>query len=96
MLWLEKIADRDAKGVPNWEVQDVLTFDPPKKNQQFFLSYSSGCRQNGKTNLDLIVMAELLPKKKDYKIIRAWRANVKKERFEKISSKAITCKYVEQ
>ncbi len=96
MLWLEKIADRDAKGVPSWEVRDVLTFDGLKKNQQFFLSYSSNCRQNGKINLDLVVMAELLPKKKSYKVIRAWQANVKKEKFETISSKTITCAYAEQ
>ncbi|HXG84334.1 MAG TPA: hypothetical protein VNI84_09925 [Pyrinomonadaceae bacterium] len=96
MLWLEKIADRDTKGVPSWEVRDVLTFDGLKKNQQFFLSYSSNCRQNGKTNLDLVVMTEFLPKKKSYKIVGAWRANVKKEKFEKISAKNITCKYAEQ
>jgi hypothetical protein len=51
--------------------------------------------QNGKENLDLVVMAELLPSKKTYKVIRAWRANVKKERFEKISDKGIVCQYVE-
>ncbi|MDQ6786594.1 MAG: hypothetical protein M3033_07215 [Acidobacteriota bacterium] len=95
MLWLEKISSRDAKGIPDWEVKDVLTFDRLKKNQEFLLSYSSNCQQNGKTNLDLIVQAEFVPKDKTYKILRAWKANVKKERFEKISSKAIVCKYVE-
>lgn len=96
MLWLEKIADRDAKGVPSWEVRDVLTFDRLKKNQEFFLSYSSTCLQNGKINLDLVVMAEFLPLKKSYKIARAWRTNVKKEKFEKISTKNIICKLPEK
>lgn len=92
MLWLEKITGRDAKGVPDWEVTDVLSFDNLKKNREFLFSYSSGCTQNGRQNLDLIVMAESLPDK-SYKIIRAWRANARKEKFEKISGKGINCKY---
>lgn len=94
MLWLERITARDARGVPNWIVKDVLMFDNLKKNQEFLFSYSSGCTQNGKENLDLIVMAELSPKK-TYKVVRAWRANLKKEKFEKISERGIICQYVE-
>ena len=95
MLWLEKITDRDKKGVPSWEVKDVLTFDNLKKNQAFSFSYSSTCRQNGKGNLDLIVMTELSAQKKTHKVIRAWRANVRTAKFEKISDKGIVCSYVE-
>jgi hypothetical protein len=91
MLWLEKITARDAKGIPSWKVKDVLTFSKPKSNQEFLFSHSSGCRQNGRENLDLIVQAEFLPKTKTYKVINAWRANVKKERFEKASNKGIVC-----
>lgn len=94
MLWLEKITDRNAKGVPSWEVRDVLSFDKLKKNQSFSYSYSSSCLQNGKENLDLVVMLELLPKDKTYKILKAWKANIKKARFEKISTKGIKCVYV--
>ena len=94
MLWLEKITSRDAKGVPSWEVKDVLSFDNLKKNQEFLFSYSSGCLQNGKENLDLVVMGEL-SSKKTYKVLRAWRANAKKEKFEKVSDKGIVCQYVE-
>ncbi len=94
MLWFEKITDRDKKGVPSWEVRDVLTFDKLKKNQEFLFSYSSTCTQNGKANLDLIVMTELLPQK-TYKVIRAWRANIKTARFEKIKDRGIVCQYVE-
>jgi len=95
MLWLEKITDRDKKGVPSWEVRDVLTFDNLKKNQEFSFSYSSTCLQNGKENFDLIVMTEVSAKKKTYKVIRAWRANTKTGKFEKISDKGVVCKYVE-
>jgi hypothetical protein len=95
MLWLEKITDRDRKGVPSWEVKDVLTFDNLKKNQAFSFSYSSTCLQNDKENLDLVVMTERTGQKKTYKVIRAWRANIRTAKFEKISDKGIVCRYVE-
>ncbi|MGI8467583.1 MAG: hypothetical protein ACR2N3_03945 [Pyrinomonadaceae bacterium] len=94
MLWLEKITGRDAKGVPDWEVRDVLSFDDLKKNQAFNFSYSSGCKQNDKENLDLIVLTEFSPDKKIYKPVRAWRVNLKKAKFEKISTKGIECQNV--
>lgn len=92
MLWLEKITARDADGIPNWRVKDVLIFPAPKKNQEFLLSYSSECRQNGRENLDLIVLAESVPRTKNYKVIDAWRANLRKEKFEKITTKGIVCR----
>ena len=91
MLWLEKITARDAKGVPSWEVKDVLNLDKPKKNQEFLFSYSSGCLQNNKQNLDLIVLAEHLPKSKNYKVLRAWKADIAGEKFKKVSIKGIRC-----
>ena len=93
MLWLEKIVERNAKGEPSWEVKDVLTFPNLKKNQEFLFSYSSTCKQNGRENLDLIVLAELAPKTKTYKVLEAWRANVKRGKFEKTSLKGIICQY---
>lgn len=93
MLWLEKITHRDVKGVPGWEVKDVLVFDELKKNREFLFSYSSGCSRYGKEDLDLIVMAEFNFQKKSYKVLKAWRANVKKEKFEKVSDKGIVCQY---
>lgn len=94
MLWLEKITARDARGVPSWEVKDVLSFDKLKKNQEFQFSYSSNCTQNSKSNLDLIVMTEL-SNQKTYKVLRAWKANIKSGKFDKTSDKNIVCKYVE-
>lgn len=91
MLWLEKITGRDAKGVPDWEVKDVLMFDDLKKNQAFNFSYSSGCRQNGRENLDLIVLTEFSLEKKIYKPLKAWRVNIGKAKFEKVSTKGIGC-----
>lgn len=96
MLWLEKITGRDTKGVPSWQVKDVLTFDQLKKNQDFLFSYSSSCRQNGRETLDLVVMTELSADKKSYKVLSAWKANAKKEKFEKTSIENIKCEVVQQ
>lgn len=91
MLWLERITEFDADGIPSWEVKDVLTFGRLKKNQEFLFSYSSTCRQNGEENMDLIVLAQTQPKTKKYKIINAWQANIEKEVFEQISTEGIIC-----
>jgi hypothetical protein len=91
-LWLEKITERDSEGVPSWIVRDVLEFDGLKKNQEFLFSYSSFCTTGGKENLDTIVLAEHQPKTKKYKILKAWKANVKSEKFERLSTRGIQCK----
>lgn len=91
MLWLERIIERDADGVPIWEVKDVLVFDKLKKNQQFFFSYSSPCADDGEANLDVIVFAEAEPKRQTYNILKAWRANVETEKFEAASAEKIVC-----
>jgi hypothetical protein len=93
MLWLEKIVDRDEAGVPEWEVKDALVFETLRKNQVFLYSYSSPCTIGGEADLDLIVMAEKQTKKRAYRILKAWRANVETEKFEEISSEAIACEY---
>lgn len=94
MLWLDKITDRDNKGVPSWEVKDVLRFPKMKKNQTFMFSYASSCLKNKKADLDMIVLVELNPKTKKYKVIKAWKANVKKEKFEVIKTKGIKCEMI--
>jgi hypothetical protein len=91
-LWLEKITGRDADGVPSWIVKDVLEFDALKKNQEFLFSYSSTCAKGNMENLDTIVLAEHKPKTRNYKILKAWKANLSTEKFEKISTKGIVCK----
>ncbi len=92
MLWLERIVERNEAGVPSWEVRDVLSFGKLKKNQTFLFSYSSPCRENEMKNLDLIVLAEFAPKTKTYKVLKAWQANVEKEKFESVSIEGIVCR----
>lgn len=91
MLWLEEVVARDEKGFPVWVVRNVLAFDNLKKNEDFLFSYTSPCTLNGKNNLDLIVKAEFLPKTKTYKVLDAWRIDVKREKFEKISIAGVKC-----
>jgi hypothetical protein len=95
MLWLEKITSRDKKGIPRWEVLDVLVINKPKKNQEFLFSFSSPCTENGEENLDLIVLAQSQAAEKNYKVLEAWRADLLKEKFEKIPVEGIKCEYVE-
>ncbi len=92
MLWLERIVERNEAGVPSWEVRDVLSFGKLKKNQTFLFSYSLPCRENERENLDLIVLAEFAPKTKTYKVLKAWQANVEKEKFESVSIEKIVCR----
>jgi hypothetical protein len=91
-LWLEKIMERDGEGVPNWVVKDVLAFDALTKNQEFLFSYSSTCTTGGEENLDTIVLAEHQSKTKKYKVLKAWKVNLAKEKFETLSIKGIQCK----
>jgi hypothetical protein len=95
MLWLERILERDAKGVPTWQVRDVLMLGKMNKNQEILFSYSSTCTRNGAENLDLIVMAEKSADKKTYKILQAWEADIKSEKFKKASAKGIKCEISE-
>ncbi len=91
-LWLEKITGRDREGVPSWIVKDVLEFDALRKNQQFLFSYSSTCTTGGKSNLDTIVLAERIGKTKKYKVLKAWKVNISKEKFVKLPIKGIHCR----
>ncbi len=90
-LWLEKITGRDRKGVPHWVVKDVLEFKTLKKNQEFLFSHSSTCTNDEEEDLDTIVLAEFNRKTLQYRVLKAWKANVETEKFEKISIRGIQC-----
>ncbi len=92
MLWLERIVERNEAGVPSWEVLDVLSVGALKKNQEFLYSYSSPCKQNNEENLDLIVLAESVPKTKTRRVLKAWQADIEKEKFEPVLVKGIVCR----
>lgn len=91
MLWLEKMISRDERGVPSWEVKDVLMFERLPARSKFLLSYSSPCTMAGKADLNLVVMAEQKPRSKRLTVRRAWMVNLSSERFEEISVQNVTC-----
>lgn len=95
MLWLEKITARDEEGVPDWEVKDVLSFEKLKKNREFHFSYSSPCTLRGAADLDLVVMADFSPKRKIYKVVKAWKIDFETEKFAPIPADDVKCEYIE-
>ena len=91
-LWLEMITDRDKEGVPSWIVLDALELPEMKSNQKLLFSYSSTCTVDGREDLDVIVLAEERPKRKNsYRVLRAWRANLEREEFETVATRGIVC-----
>lgn len=92
MLWLEKIVSRNRAGVPKWEVRDVLKIEKMEKNQEFLFSYSSPCRLNGQSNLNLIVLVKTSPHSKKSIPVKAWIADVSAEKFKSIAIKNVSCK----
>jgi len=94
MLWLEKSTAEDAEGVKEWIVLDVLTFPSFGKNQSLMLGEGE-CQVNNKIVKGLIVFANFLPRKKTYSVIKAWKANLKTERFVTTSTKGVKCEYFE-
>jgi hypothetical protein len=95
MLWLDKLLGRNERGIPTWEVQDVLFFSKLKSNQTLHFAAASACLRNGKPDNQLIVLADLKKKPKTYNVRKAWRVNLTKEIFESIATKGIKCEYEE-
>ena len=95
MLWLARITSRNAKGIPKWQVKDVLTLPVLKKNQEILQGFTFPCTINDEEDLNLIVLADYLAKSKTYKVRKAWRANTKTNKIQVISVKGISCEIEE-
>ncbi len=91
MLWLARITSRNAKGIPKWQVKDVLILPTLKKNQEILQGFTFPCTINDEEDLNLIVLADYLAKSKTYKVRKAWRANTKTNKIQVISTKGISC-----
>lgn len=94
MLWLTYIAGRNDDGVPKWEVKNVLALPKIKKNQVILRGFNFPCTIGGKENLDLFVLADYSAKTKTYTPKKAWRVNIKKNLFETVAVKKVSCKNV--
>ncbi len=96
MLWLELATGEDENGVTGWQVKDVLVFPNFRKNQELLFGEGvAGCEGNKKSDTRLVVLADFPIKGSFYKVRRAWRANLKTEKFEETSIKGIKCEVYE-
>ena len=95
MLWLARITSRNAKGIPKWQVKYVLNLPALKKNQEILRGFTFPCKINDEEDLNLIVLADYLPKSKTYKVRKAWRANTRANRIQAVSIKGISCEIEE-
>lgn len=91
MLWLAKITSRNAKGIPKWQVKDVLVLPALKKNQEILQGFTFPCTINDEEDLNLIVLADYLAKSKTYKVKKAWQANTRTNKIQTISIEGISC-----
>lgn len=92
MVWLIKIIDRNADGVPNWKVKNVLTLPKIGKDQQVLRGYNSPCKVGANADTNLIVLADYSAKDKVFTPDKAWRINIRKNSFEEVSTAKISCK----
>jgi hypothetical protein len=101
MLWLESRTGKDSPEGMVWEVKDVLVFPYLNEEKQTLFYLTEHCTRNGKSNVQLVALADKSSiryrengrrmSKAINKIRQAWRANAKAEKFEVISTKAIQC-----
>ena len=96
MLWLEMVTAEDAQGPTEWEVKDVLTFPAFARNQELFFAAGNGaCTINKKEDPVLVVLGQLISRPKGYKVLRAWRIDLRAEKFTSIPVTGIKCIYEE-
>jgi hypothetical protein len=101
MLWLESRAEKDSSGDMVLEVKDVLVFSNLNEEKQTLFYLTEHCTRNGKSNVQLVALADKGLRHYRYKgqrrwkasnkIRQAWRVNTKVEKFEAISTRAIQC-----
>lgn len=95
MLWLARITGRNSRGVPNWEVQDVLTLPVLQKNEQILQGFQSSCTIEDEESLDLIVLARFVAAEKIFKVEKAWRADTLTGKFQEVVSETVSCDFDE-
>jgi hypothetical protein len=92
MLWLERAASEDARGVNEWEVMDVISVPNFPTGIEFIFGTGS-CRENGKENEALVVQAAFNARRLTYRTIKAWHADIGSGRFLPIDAAAVKCEY---
>lgn len=96
MLWLEKASAEDETGVTEWEVRDVISFPNIPAGEDLLFGFGAAeCTEKGKGVDDIVVHARFLKKQKAYKTLKAWRTDLKAERFVPIDARYVKCHYDE-
>ncbi len=89
MLWLESSSSRNNKGQAIWKVLDVMAAPTYGKDQTLVIGF---CKINDKSDPEVLAVVEYEQDKKYFnKIIKAWRANRTKGKFESITTKGVSC-----
>lgn len=88
--WLERLHHYDTTGKePFWEILDVLKLPPITKDE---ILVTRTCKMGNYFDPEILALCRYDPDANEFThIIKAWRANRKKERFEEISNSNITC-----
>jgi hypothetical protein len=94
MLWLEKATVQNSSGVQEWEIRDVLTFLNFGKNQDLLFGTES-CTRDKRSDDLLVVFVDFIPRKKQYRVRKAWRVNLAHQKFISFSTKRVKCQYYE-
>jgi hypothetical protein len=101
MLWLESRTGKDSPEGAALEVKDVLVFPDLDEGKQTLFYLTEHCTRNGRSNIEIVALADKGLASYRYKgrrrwkaankIRRAWRANAGAEKFEAISTRAVRC-----
>ncbi len=88
-LVLERLVSRDAKGQPTWQELDRLVL--PEIGRKELLAYGYPCARDGKADPEIVAIVHLSDGPELTEIVRAWRADSARGRFEPINVHGITC-----
>ena len=89
MLWLESSSSRNVKGQPIWKVLDVMAAPNYGKDETLVIGF---CKIDDKSDPEVLAVVKYEQDKEYFnKIIKAWRANRTKGKFESITTKGISC-----
>jgi|WetSurMetagenome_2_1015567.scaffolds.fasta_scaffold246302_3 hypothetical protein len=89
MLWLESSSSRNIKGLPIWKVLDVIAAPNYGKDETLIIGF---CKIDDRSDSEVLAVVKYEQNKKYFNnVIKAWRANRAKGKFESITTKGISC-----
>jgi hypothetical protein len=89
MLWLESSSSRNNKGQSIWRVLDVIAAPNYGKGQSLVIGF---CKIDDRSDPEVLAVVDYQQDKEYFnKIIKAWRANRTKGKFESITTKGVSC-----